>query len=408
MGFLYLVGERMNALATARSVTSSGAADANFPPSALFDDIPGASFAFAAAGTDDYVEIDANMITNDDFEGDTLGAAPANWTTRSGTPTVESGGAGGSAKALQLNATDEAAYVDIQVVSGRAYVARADLQGTGTETVEARVQNRQTGAWLTSAGAWQASATAWASETGASFVAKSRTFTVEDYATTRTHLVTLRYEFRKVSGTGAGKADNAQLYPQIDFASIHNHNIDPLITVKVQSKMLSGEAWTDRATLTQIHPAFYSKFTVQTDRRWRFLYQGINTSPIRLGEAVLGLSQSLARVQNWGWATEFTHVQDRAASVTGGTYVRALLPSDTRIFRLPFRALSEAERDDAYEILRRCKFGEAPILIIPDDTKPAVAFCRFRDVRWQWTYEPMTIFDHEWVVEEQPGWIEVP
>lgn len=383
MAFFYLAGDKVNHIEQAETITVSSE-DTLFPKENLFDQLPSKVFKFNTAAADDKATADLNILFNGGYETWSLTNVPDSWTDESGgsstlseETTIKSEGT----SALKLNAASGSiakAQQDITVLSGQAMSITVDVRGDGgTNAVIIRIQDRETAKYLDNAGAWQTSATDFVNRNTASFATTTTTFTVETYATTLRHQVTLRCtaELSGAGGAQVGYVDAFYVWPHSDFASVHGHNLGSNIDLELRSSInnFTGDD-TDRGSFTTTRPAMYlSLGSVITDRYWRLNFSGTNFDPISIGEWILGVKQTLARTQRWGETTKFIQPQIRSTSLAGQLFVKSLTDFERREWDADFLSITVAQRDEIQQqLVIRSQFGQFPVVIVPDSTDDVV------------------------------------
>lgn len=411
----YLAGEKLNLLERAVTAPSmTPAAAASFPATALYDQRPSQIAKFGSAAADCRVDIDTNLVTNGGFETSTLsGWTDSDTGNGASTETTTAGEFVSGAKALKLDTVDVAGvaerYQDIVVRAGERLTFRAQMRKTaaGTAAVVGRIKNLSTGKWLTSAGAWDASTSDALTTTSTTFGLQSRAFTVESWTILQASTVTLRIYFRKASAGAAaevGLVDDVELIPDVNFCSIHGHNIDPLIAVQLRSSTdnFSGVD-TLEATLSMKQPSFFGVLsTPGTARRyWRLKLSGTNTAAPYIGELVLGYAEEITKRMRQGWTIKWRKAQSRTRTRAGEQFVTALGGGHPhRIAQWQFRHASEATMLELRDqILRRTLQGEHAAVIVPVDTEDVVMFGRFTE-EWEVAREFPSMWDSDAMFEE--------
>ena len=377
-------GQYANLLELAKAVTCSPAADASFPIANLYDGAPSKPFKFGSAPADPYITVDLDRLGGyGDMEAWT-GGTPNGWTeVNTGTGAVTQDVVnfhGGASAALMTGGTGSASiYRDTTVRAGERLTLEAWLAGDGTASARIRVQNLQTGKYLTSAGAWQVAAADVDSRSIASYAQTLKDFTVEGYAVCQVPTVTLRITLL-CNQSGSSIADDVAVYPHVNVASIHGHNIDALNALQLRS---STDAFvgvdTLEATLAMQQPAFYGYLATAIKRRWlRLKLVGTNTSAVMLGEFWLAYAETASRGAQWGFTVITVEDQVRTESEAAEVTVFSLSQHARREVTLHFRprnATQHAEfRDD---LLRRCRGGKYPAIVIPVDDEPLILHGRF-------------------------------
>ena len=397
---VYLVGKYANILNGAESVAGSSE-DSLYPAANLYDELPAKPFKFNAAGADDTIDVDANRLLNGDFEDWTAGAAgelPDNWEDNAQDPAYDTDREGTivdeGTYSLRIEAAGTDGYAiqqDFTVLSGWAMTATGKAYSTaGGKAADIRIQNLHTGKWLDANGDWQSTTdyvvrddtadTNWTSDTV--------TFSVEPYSTTGRHTCTLRV-ICWWEGNGAvtyGYFDGVAVWPHVNFASIHGHNLDAgaLITPKLQSD--DNSSYSSVAllkTMTVIRPAFYSKLgSLCTERYYRLLLDGAHHEAGEIGQLVLGQYDTLARSISATSDPTMDHAQPQSRSTMPNRqiYARKLSDQKQREWSFDYVARTTAQREEILELAERCNHGVDPIVFVPFDDESAVLYGYLTDL----------------------------
>ncbi|NIO41042.1 MAG: hypothetical protein GTO41_13240, partial [Burkholderiales bacterium] len=164
----------------------------------------------------------------------------------------------------------------------------------------------------------------------------------------------------------------------VDFCSIHYHNIDTGVTaIRLYSKTSAFASATDgtlEATFTKATPTFYTHLTSPVNRRyWKVSFIGTNGSPIELGEIVLGEASVFTNNQRPQWETQYRRRQIRNTTRAGEVHVYNITDQEERIVQLTYRpdssAAFEEVRDDIYQ---GTNGGATPFVIVPDGDREEV------------------------------------
>ena len=163
---------------------------------------------------------------------------------------------------------------------------------------------------------------------------------------------------------------------EVDFCSIHGHNLESGVTVTLRSRATpfgaSITSGTEEAVFDVRSPAFFVRLGAPVNRRyWRLVFSGNNGSPIELGEVFLGLStNSSAKPIRARWKEERQQVRHNTAS--GSVRVWNMTRHPTRQVTLFFtgsRVTLDAVRQDIYE---GTKFGANPVVLVPVEAQSDV------------------------------------
>lgn len=413
-----LAGRKLNVLE--RGIVTSSSEDPLFPRPLIYDGRPSRPFRFSKGDANDHVTVDTCLTLDPGFESWLDINTPEKWTK------VLTGGASVTRNSIvpdtgtyccqlaspAINPGTAIVMQTIQVRAGETFypVARAKAAPGGT-FLYLYCRNRQTGRWLTTAGAWSATEQPWfsISLTTSYQTAASSARTVEGMDVCMTDLVDLELSARVVGGGGGDievYLDNYRLLPEIDFLSLHGHNIDASISVELRSSNdPTFASSTLRATLTKRVPAFYGILgsPVTSDQHWRVLFSGTNLTPISLGELVLGKALTLARRPDYGWEIKQIDPDVATETPTGEVYSYPQAKWARRVLGMQYKFFSSAEMEEQLrEVFQRCRGRRHPLVIVPDDTRPEVLHGRI-DRSWAAKRRLVNVYDDtSLVVSESP------
>lgn len=385
MSFYALYGTGYNQLARMATAATPEGADSLYPIANLYNGQPWKPFRFATAGGSGYIDFDLNQVVNGEFGTAFSGGLPGTgWGKSSGATLTKNGSS-------QMEVTGGAAeygYYDLNLASGEVLTFDAWLQNStlGAEAT-IKVRNLTTGNWLTTGAAWQAAETHWAL-IAASSLAKSSVVTIEPYTTTLSDRCTVRMFFYGY-GSGTPTYDDVLVYPRINFASVHGHNVEPN-TAPVEIRSGAGSpAATTQATFTLSKPTMFSTFSSVDARYWRLFFTADPlVNPTWIGELVLGQYQTLMRRQNFGQDVTLAHGQDRDGTDMGpfSAYVRQEL--GRRRVSLKFRYDEDTEYEQAREIVERSKGGAHPLVLVIESGDETMAM--LGRIAPEWTHSRVT------------------
>lgn len=166
---------------------------------------------------------------------------------------------------------------------------------------------------------------------------------------------------------------------QVTFCSIHFHNLDDAINVELRTSTDNFAANDALATtLTKNSPTFFSENINATIRSWRLKFVGTNASPIYIAKWVLGARSILTRMQRNGWQWSLRMPQAEGPS---GLQVNQSL-WEVRSVDLPFFYETIAERDEVHDMLTDSKWGEDPLVVVPDSEENVALYARAPNV-WE-------------------------
>jgi hypothetical protein len=385
MALYYLTGEQFNVLETASTMTSTSA-DTNYPLTNLYQspglNRPSRPFRFNANAADLNITADINRVGNPGFETSTLDG----W-TKAMTATGGSSGTG-------------ARYQDVTVRAGERFQFDGYLRSDGVGSADVQIENLHTGLFVASSG-W-GTAASFVTTSATSYTQQTGTFTMEGITACGGYpKVTLRLHLQTTS-TGNCYWDDIQLYPAVNFVSIHGHNLGPVVTPELYSDTADfAGAGTLRKTLTIAKPSFYGFLSTDIYAPdWRLKLSGTNHAIPYVGELVLGYAETAGTRQEYGWSVAEKYPQARAETEAGEVYVSRLSDDGPRTAVLPFRygAVSEytSARDD---IVRRSYGGEVPMVVVPYSSEGDVIHGRLGS-QWDVTRENLTSVDGDLVVVE--------
>jgi len=384
MSMLWLGGRQANALETANAVSANPAAAGSTPETALYDRHPDRVFRFGSLTAAPHVEVDLDMIDNSgDFENGV--GFPVGWTTENtgtGAVTQEVNPAhvaNGSASALLETpggAGVASLYRDVVVRSGATTLVESWIQSDGTSVISGFIRNQETGNYWTGT-AWTATPTAWCSASTAVAIArKSSAIAVESLAAVGSAVTTLRFQFINQTASSEAWVDYVVIVPNVTFASIHGHNIDPRSVPKVRYST-DGFVASDVlvATMTPLQPAFYSAFAsvyaggnAAVPRFWRVKFtdtNGATSGPIYMGEFVLG-EHVTYRGPALPLQANYSDQQVRVPHRFGAPAVFGMGSHELRSYPLTIRCESTTERDAFFNEWRRT-LGGYPVIVVPHD-----------------------------------------
>jgi hypothetical protein len=361
---------------------ATGTADALYPLTFAYDRDPGVPFKYAAAIADAKLQVDTNLLGNPGFETVPLvgwidessgGGSTSDETTLfdTGAHALKcQGGAGGIGQR----------YRAVTVHAGEQLRVAARMRADGTVNARLRVYCVELNQWLNSSGAFQAGATDVATETGTSYVSKSKVFTMPSFASLRLHTVTLRI-YCRVDQNGAGYFDTMNVVPATDWLSIHGHNIEPSLAIQLRSSddffaaddVLEG-------TATVIPGRFYLRLSSPVTRRYfRVVWSGTPSVAQQVGEVVLGQSYALGSGPLWGWSIDERQPQVRSALSSGVQFATPIAEPLYRL-ELPFTHRTTDWDELRRDLFERSRFGSDPIVFCPTDDEPLCLLGRVSEV----------------------------
>lgn len=400
---LFLAGHAQNALTRARLVTVTSE-NALYPKANLQNGFPWKPFKFNAAGTNLEFKFD-NAIFYYDFEADSTGAAPGGeWVTVAGSPTVETApGAGHGTKSLRLNAAAESSRLDFEMPSGVAFDIGISLWGTGSEFIDAFLLNLETGRYFNGS-SWGTSKTAFQSQSAAAWSDSVTQVSAEQPGWGwMGGLSRFRLILEKRSGTGAAYADQIAVWPDTDFASLHNYsNIPEAVSVLAQSSA-DDSAYSTIGTFTARHYRNYVYFPGATSRRyWKFLISGECYFAPKVGQPVLGQAFVFDQPVNRGQSMVRTMPMGGVASESLALPV-ALADAPRLQAHLSWLEHTNGLRRVADSLVAASRYGVEPVVIVPDADKPEIVYGRGGGLR-SFSYQRTSpdLWEYGLQVEDDP------
>lgn len=383
------------------TLTASQTPSSLYPITRIANGRPGQVFLFPAVAADDYVQADINQVPNGTFEDGFTSGVPDDWTDdSSGTGAVaeETSSAliaDGSGSGLQLTNGASgigAAYVDVVFVSGESVMLDVfAATDDGAEPATLEIQNLETGNYLTSGAAWQASQADAISEAGTSLAQSTLTFTLEAFSVVRRHLTTLRIR-PHMDGVSSGNTqhnwDNILIYPGVNWASLHGHNLDPKTVPSLTHDKVSTFDSTDLVdagdfTVDEGPVAYLSLASTAYDRFWRVPQftgtQSTATGAIEIGEAFLGQAVTLTRnPAHSGFDVAYEIPQEELASRISGEQWRIQHSKyRQRVVGLSFRQTLTHQTQFLNELIDRTNDGVDPVLVYVERSPMQRDLCIF-------------------------------
>jgi hypothetical protein len=413
MSLLYLAGKDFNLLRRAASVTVTiGGADALYPVANLYDDVPSVPFRFSSITANSAFKCDLNAILNSPMTAWTAGS-PDNWIETdvgTGTVTQLSPGRGGAGSAARLNGGASGTATISQDLSNKfaagdqVWVELYTSHGAGL-TLKAQIYNLHTNKYLTSSNTWQTAATDYlvhSSDTSGAYVSIPFGFTLEPFGGTQPERPTLSLIIYTTSN-GNVDVDDVVMYPGVNYASIHGHNLDA-VTSQIQTSTDDFVAQsTTQGTFTVIRPAYYKYLgSMVFSRWWRFEFPGTNRAIPFIGEAVLGQAKVALRKQNYGMEVQSLFPQVRNQTPAGRQFRYPMTTDEQRAVTIGFKhflSTQIAELRDEWH--RRSGGGRYPMILVPSDTENIVIHGRADET---FTYHWLNRFhwEDEITVTESP------
>jgi hypothetical protein len=378
MSFKMLTGPYLNHLTrTASTSYMQPSAHTLFPSTNLFDNRSSKPAIFGSAQDDSDVFIDLNLFLG---EFESSGQA-ATWSILGGSGTIstssDSAYTGTYGAVLQATADEVIAYRDVTVRSGE----ELNFFGAARNTGAARIRNRQTGNWLSTAATWTSSQGNVLTVSSTSWATSSVKFSVESLDTCLSDTVTLRVYLQSSS---AARFDALELWPSTNWFSVHGHNIPPFITPTIEYST-DGQSWTPFSTMTLRRDSFYDAATsgLTAYRFWRLLLDGTpdTDSLMYMGELVLGQYYDLLHNPSYGGTLRWQDRQTRLESDIGDQFISLHNQAPQRTLLLNFVFPSSTEYEQFHkQIFRGSRGGGNLICVAPEEMDGSVVILgRVRD-----------------------------
>lgn len=391
MSMLILAGRLMNALDGA-TYSSTPAADALFPFSNLSDRNPGTigKFGSLTAAPEVYADMDYFRGTGggEIFTGGVPGSPTTlQWTeanTGTGDVTQEAviKNSGNFSIRLAAGTGIASCFADVTVRSGHGMSLRWYSRGDGVGAAAIiRLRNITTGKFYKSDGTWQTASQNLDSQGGTTFVGGSIQVNVESYDTIQSDTCILRIELSQSVATKTGYFDDVEMVPNIDFVSVHGHNIDPRCSVTLQSSNDSAfGVILANSTLTAKQPSFYAYDPTGayaggtfrgSARFWKLKFGDTNTStsgPIWIGEWVLGKVLVSQTGPAYPMEPSYSQQHVRVPHRFGAPAIYGMGQTDLRTIPLQLRPSSYAKRLELYQEVYQRSRGGWPVVIVPHHT----------------------------------------
>lgn len=387
---LYLTGRWYNALSRATSLVAD-AEHADTPVSNLHDQRPLNVFTFGSLSGESVVDVDLQLVDNGEFEDAFVSGLPASGWSKTDTAILtrdtdhENGGEAALVASGAANNEDWTEY-DVPVRAGERLRVSAALKKVASGGSPARVDVylRENDQWLQSDGQWSATQTQFAQTTGTIYVSEQIEAVVPEPESSA-DLTELTLAVRLYCGSGAAvnAYDDVEVIPELNFVSVHGHDLELRDDVELYSDdepTFAGA--TLRAALTVRRPSFYSKFTPVIERYWRLSVDNWDDAR-SLGELVLGRSKQLTREavheERKEHPVDYTRHQVRHSTEAGDEYVYNL-SEERRVVTLPYDGEDDDMREVLLEVIRRSGHGRETLVIVPDDEARDVVLGRVRNV----------------------------
>jgi hypothetical protein len=425
---LYAAGQYLNLLAVRPSlgsltiVTVSPGTNGEYSVADLTDGRPSTVWK-CSADAQWYVQGDLNQIANGDMEV---------WDTATdlADPWIESivgGGTGSvdqesttvhagtySAKLTKGTSTSVGIYADVVARSGeRRYLTAWGYASSGTCRI--RVQNLNTGKWLTSSATWSASVSDVGTVASASWAEVTKSYQVEDFETCGSGIVHLR--MWAMTDDGTVFADDFYEWPRFNAALVCGHNLNARNTIALKSD--DNAAFSSATTVdstTPVQPTFHLYDAAGSSER----YVRIDTDQTTNGVQINALGTSVAAVPYIGevvvcwlevasrgasadgsFELAYDEPQERHESGTGDVWVYDLLSEPRRLLKFGSLLPTETDHEEYRAIMKRSRGGLHPVAIVPIDDED-VAIYGYVEASWRASRLFKSFWENEIIVAEAP------
>lgn len=388
MSIRILSGDGYNVLATGESVSVSPSADSLFPAANVKDGRPDSALRFGTTSTDTTVTVDGNRLRNGTLDT-WVGGVPQNWALVAGTTRVTQATSSGevrSGSAAKISGEGAAGAIraDTTARSDESLVLDAWARvNVPTMLAIVIIQNRLTGRWLDTTSTWTDTFTFCATTDSTDYVNIRQSFDVEGWDECgERDGVTLRVTLLSAASTAADYAlfDDVTIYPTVDFASIHGHNIFGNSTVRLRSSndnFASTSGATNRATFSVGHPAFYAVLSSAVGERY---WQVQITPPASvdqdettwIGEVVIGKARELSRQFNYGSTLDLVQDVIGSRTISGSQHAFRINQRARRVLGMTFDYFTSGEYLEGRRAWERAAGNVNPVVIVPSTCEDVV------------------------------------
>ncbi len=181
----------------------------------------------------------------------------------------------------------------------------------------------------------------------------------------------------------------------VTFCGVFFHNLDSGITVELR-KGAAGETLV--STMTKQTPAFFSTFSSSSEQDWRLKFVGTNTNKIYIAKWILGVHTTLTPIQEYNWSLDYIMEQQQINNAIPG---KNLTETARRALDLSFNPTSASDRDEILTMHRDSKWGQEPLIIVPDSNDTIVLYGRMNNA-WSYRYPSGTHFPNKVRITEDP------
>lgn len=330
---------------------------------------------FSVAQEDSVFPVDLNLLAGSSFESaddaaawDVLGAG-----TFSSSTDQAVGGTHSGKLEVETGATEAIAYQDVLARPGEALNLDGNVMcPAGADKAHIRIRNRVTGRWLKSDLTWSDSLEDYYETTGSAWESFDDTFTVESLAICKSDTVLLRVYLHSEDDA---YFDDVILFPSLNAASIHGHNVPECIVPTLQYSD-DNSSWSTQEAMTLRRDSFCSALSsLQVHRYWRILFDGTPDTDclIYMGELVMGQYFELAKNPFYGATLGYIEKQSRQEGDAGEEFVHLHNQQPQRSLKLAFAFRDDASYEEFRSVIFRGSRGGANLIwIVPTEMDSSV------------------------------------
>lgn len=413
--FFNLCEPRPSLIAMTPTTVSPGTAS-GYAVTQLYDHRPSAPWR-CSSDAQWYVQVDLNQAGNGDIESWASATLLANpWIhdiVGGGTGSIdrESGTVHGgtySAKLTIGTSTSVGFYQDIYARAGeRRYVTGWGYASSGTARF--RIRNLSTGKYLTSAGSWSSSPSDVGTVTAGAWTEVSKSYQVESLDDCQTQTPILRLS--SLTDDGTVYIDDLYDWPRFNGCVLVGHNLGTRNTITLASDDNSGfSSPTSLDTGLPLQPSFYLYSSTGSAERYARVStdQTANEAIPYIGELALVWFETALRDPSVGGTFELAYdePQERHETATGDLWAYNVLTEPRRLLKFGFVLPNAAAHAEHAGIIRRCRGGLFPLVVVPQESETTVIYGRLES-SWRATRVFNSYWEDEIIVAEDPTPVEI-
>lgn len=392
--------------AISRGVLTSSSEHSEYPPSEAGNTHQDEPFRWEEPDTNCWLKVDLDLFKGEGGFEDWADDLPVDWIVddQAGTVEQEQTIVDSGSSALKINGLKKV-YRDFIVTPGKKYRLDFAMRGDGTYYAYCFIQDLSTLKFLNTSQVWVDSYTSTGERIVASYTDYTRTFTIEDSGLGyRRHSTVLRVSCERINSSGYGYFDSFSLIPEVNFSSVHAHNIPIGATLKHQyddtGSFSGGE--TDAATFTIYPRSFHKTFTEVLARYHRLLLAEETGYTPYIGEWVSGHYHTLGVSYQWDWRHTREMPQSRIVTPTGKIVAFNRASDPSRSIGISVLATSELDKEQVVEdMFAGGGWGKIPITVVPDTNERHVFLSRVTNVFEHLTHEG-EIWEYAVILTEDP------